>query len=212
MEVTDALARFSRYRKGSVDTSWEVLIEIDFVFEAIWDSAKSNVRLVLIYYCYFDGLQSFSLGVILIIVKDTGLLLAGSKHGIFSVRSRFRVHPSLEGILRLIVVKSQLNILVVKFFQELLLFHIGGSFIVLKKLPPDLNLLELLCVIVLLLELSKHLLFLRCELSSSLDPEAIKEVEVVVEVAAWDKLADRFLPLVVGGCEEIGLVGTSLRV
>jgi hypothetical protein len=105
-----------------------------------------------------------------------------------------------------------LNVLVVEFFQELLLFHIGGGLIVLKELPPDLNLLELLCVIVLLLELSKHLLFLRCELSSSLDPEAIKEVEVVVEVAARDKLADRFLPLVVSGCEEIGLVGTSLRV
>jgi hypothetical protein len=82
----------------------------------------------------------------------------------------------------------------------------------LKKLPSDFNLFELLCMVVLLLKLCIHLLFLCCELTSSLDSEAIEEKEVVVEVAAGDKLADGFLSLVVGGREEIALVGTSLRV
>ena len=93
-----------------------------------------------------------------------------------------------------------------------MLHRVGGGLIILQELPPDLNLLELLCVIVLLLELCIHLLFLCCELTSSLDSEAVKEIKVVVEVAAGDKLADRFLSLVVGGCEEIALVGASLRV
>ncbi len=67
-------------------------------------------------------------------------------------------------------------------------------------------------MVVLLLELRIHLLFLCCELSASLDSEAIEEKEVIVEVAAGDKLADGFLSLIVGGREEIALVGTSLRV
>ncbi len=51
---------------------------------------------------------------------------------------------------------------------------------------------------ILLLELRVHLLLLRCELSSSLESEAVKEVKVVEEVAARDELCDGFLPLLVG--------------
>jgi hypothetical protein len=212
LEVTDALARFSGDCKSIVNTSWEVLIEINFMFEAIGDGAKSYVRLILIYYCYLNGLKSFGFWVILIVVEYTGFLLAGSEHGIFSIWGRFRIHPALKGILRLIVIKSQLNIWVVEIFQQLLLLLVGGGLIILKKLPSDFNLFELLCMVVLLLKLCIHLLFLCCELTSSLDPEAIEEKEVVEEVAAGDKLADGFLSLVVGGREEIALVGTSLRV
>lgn len=89
---------------------------------------------------------------------------------------------------------------------------VGGGFIILKEPPSDFDLLEFWGVEVLLLELCIHLLFFWCELSSALDPEAVKEVEVVVEVAAGDKLADGLLPLLVGGREEVALVGASLRV
>ena len=65
---------------------------------------------------------------------------------------------------------------------------------------------------ILLLELCVHLLLLRCELSSSLESEAVKEVKVVEEVAAGDELRDGFLPLLVSRSQQVGFVGASLRV
>ena len=110
------------------------------------------------------------------------------------------------------MIKVQVQEGAVYILQGLLSFFICRASIVLKELPSCLDLLEFLSVIVFLFKNCEYLFLFCRELSTCLDSEPVKEVEVVVEGAAWDELADGFLAGLVSCCQDIGLVGFSFRV
>jgi hypothetical protein len=146
-------------------------------------------------------------------VENTGLFDTRGEHGHFlRFRGGLRVTSTLELILRLVVVKVQVQEGAVYILQGLLSFLVCRASIVLKELPSGLDLLVFLSVIVFLFKNCEYLFLFCRELSACLDSEPVKEVEVVVEGAAWDELADGLLAGFVSCGQDISLVGFSFRV